>query len=390
MRLKGLFLVVVASSIAVGAASADDALFLSADKVPIAQTIRVADFGAKCDGTADDTVAMRTAADAIPPTGAVLQFPSGVCVTRGTIYLKSHTHGRGNQTTMLAASPWSADYKTGYALMENVHYDTNSIKDEDISIKKMIFDYGVFAPFATPAGGKHAVRFEYVRDAVVESNLFLLRGAEDAVAGLGVDNMLVQGNSAYEFRNCAYDFWTAPTNVRVIGNYAETEKSAQMVNFNPERGNRREAGAVARGLVMSGNTLVVTGAQAVASMIEPLGPGTLVRDITITENRLHNAFLVLRGNVADAKINDNIIADVAGGASAFATYPHWGAAGDKVDFSRNVIINPQTDQPEVGVIRMEAAHSAVADNVVIGSAYKSGKIYRGTFSGKDERNIFRN
>jgi len=137
------------------------------------------------------------------------------------------------------------------------------------------------------------------------------------------------------------------------------------------------------------NTLVVTGAQAVSSMIEPLGPKTSVRDVTITGNRFHNAFLAMRGDVADAKIHDNIFSDIAGPWSVFATYPHWGGAGEAIEFSRNVIVNPQSRPPEVGVIRMESAHSAVTDNVVIGSSYKAGKIYHGPFSVHEEGNIFR-
>jgi polygalacturonase len=72
-------------------------------------TIDVTGFGAKCDGRNDDTVPLRNAAAAVPPSGGILQFPKGVCTTRGTIYLKSHTHVQGDSTTLLAAVPWSAE-----------------------------------------------------------------------------------------------------------------------------------------------------------------------------------------------------------------------------------------------------------------------------------------
>lgn len=286
--------------------------------------IHVADFGTKCDGVSDDTNAIRAAAASVPAWGATLKFPKGVCVTHGTIYLKSHTHVTGDGTTLLASEVWTPDHTHGYAFLENVHYNATTVTDTDISVSKMIFDYGTLGPFATPGGGKHAIRFEFVRHVLIEQNLFFLRGAEDAVAGLGVDNMSVRGNSAYEFRNCAYDFWTEPSNVTVTGNYAETTKSAQMVNFNPERTSGNSEGAVARGFLMSQNTLVVTGMQAVGILIEPLGPGTAVVDVSIHENRIHNSYLVLRGDVRKANITDNIITYVSGGASAFETYPHWG------------------------------------------------------------------
>jgi hypothetical protein len=292
----------------------------------------------------------------------------------------SHTHIVGHGTTLLAALPWNDDQNKRYALIENAHFEGGSIHDTDISVRDMTFDYGKVAELVTPGGGKHALRFEFAHDLVVQGNTFQVRGAEDAVAGLGVDHMLVQGNHAYGFRNCAYDFWYGPSNVRLIDNFAETDTSAQMVNFNPERTTGDSSGMVAQGLVMSGNTLIATGAAAVPIQLEPLGSGTVVRDVQVTGNRLTNAYLVLRGNVRGALVQSNAIVGVTGGPSAIETYPQHGATADSITFSDNEIIDARTIGSELGVIRLEATHSIASGNVIRGNQHQASDIYRGSFA----------
>jgi hypothetical protein len=349
-------------------------------------TVSVTNYGARCDGNTDDTTALRAAAAAVPATGAVLRFPKGTCVIKGTIYLRSHTHVDGNGATLLASMPWVGNHDYGYTLLQNVNYAANTVTDSDISVNGMTFDYGTFAPIHTPKGGKHAVEFDFARDLSVTNNVFQLRGAEDAVAGLGVVNMRVEGNTAYEFRNCAYDFWFGPSNVQVIGNIAQTTKSAQMVNFNPERTDGNSTGMVATGFVMKGNTLVGTGPKAVPIQIEPLGPGTSVRSVSITDNKLRNAYLVLRGNVSGATVSGNTIANVAGGPSAFESYPLYGGTGNSITFTNNVIVDPETKRSEISVIRMEAENSVVTHNSITGSRYQAGPIFHGRFKDTEQAN----
>jgi hypothetical protein len=348
--------------------------------------VSVLNFGAKCNGATDDTTAIRAAAAAVPESGAVLSFPKGKCAIHGTIYVKSHTHVQGDGSTLLAAVPWTHDHAFGYALLENVHHDPGDVRDADISVSGMTFDYGDFGPVVVPGGGKHAVRFDFADDVSVTDNVFYVRGGEDAVAGLGVANMLVRGNSAFEFRNCAYDFWYGPSNVSVIGNSAQTTTSAQMVSFNPERTAAEGGGFVAKGFVLSGNTFVATGSKAVPIQIEPLGPQTSVRGVAVTDNKLRNVFLVLRGDVRDATIRGNTITDVEGGDSVFETYPFHGATPESIKFSNNVIVEPHTRPGEMGVVRMEAKYSEVTGNSIAGSKYHSTAIYHGKFSGVEQTN----
>jgi hypothetical protein len=348
--------------------------------------VSVLKFGAKCNGTTDDTTAIRAAAAAVPESGAALSFPKGKCAIHGTIYVKSHTHVQGDGSTLLAAVPWTPDHAAGYALLENVHHDPGGVRDADISVNGMTFDYGDFGPVAVPGGGKHAVRFDFADDISVTNNVFYVRGAEDAVAGLGVANMLVRGNSAFEFRNCAYDFWYGPSNVRVIGNSAQTTTSVQMMNFNPDRTAGEGAGIVAKGLVLSGNTFEATGSKAIPIQIEPLGPQASVRGVAVSDNKLRNVFLVLRGDVKDATIRGNTISDVEGGDSVFETYPFRGGTPESIKFSDNVIVEPHTRPGEMGVVRMEAKNSEVTGNSITGSKYHSSAIYHGSFGGIEKTN----
>lgn len=329
-------------------------------------TIDVVMFGARCDGVADDSAALRAAANAVTTAGAELRFPRATCMISQTIYLKSHTHVHGYGTTLLATAQWSPDHEHGFAMLENMHYAPEVMIDTDISISGITFDYGQFGQVTVPAGGKHAVRFSFASNILVIGNVFQMRGAEDAVAGIGVIGMRVQGNKAYEFRNCAYDFWFGSSHVQLMNNYGETTQSAQIVNFNPERTAGDSSGMVAEDFVMKGNILAVTGLVAVPIQIEPLGPHTKVKDVSVTGNKLFNVFLVMRGDVSRADIRDNTFDHVAGGESAFESYPWHGATAKEIVFAHNKIIDPQTKKSNVAVLRMEAEGSSVIGNIISG------------------------
>lgn len=344
--------------------------------------------GARCDGKTDDAAALRRAAAAVPEGGAELRFPRGACVTSQTIYLKSHTHVVGHGSVLLAASTIRPERAFGYALMENEHVEGGPVQDRDISVTGMTFDYGAFGPVPIPGGGKHMLRFQQARDISVTNNVFQVRGAEDAVAGLGVTNMLVQNNKAFDYRNCAWDFWSQPRDVRVIGNEARTERSAQVVNFNPETGRKeRTRGLVADGLIVTGNTLTTTGPKATPMQIEPLGPYTSVGNVRIENNTFNNVYLVLRGSTHDVLVKNNSFNEVAGGPSAIETYPAHDGRAARISVIGNRIVNPHTQAGEVGVIRLEAEDFTLTDNTVTGSGYKAAPIAHPRFVGVEHGNM---
>jgi len=343
----------------------------------------VRDFGAVCNGTADDTQALRLAAAAVPETGGRLQFPASViCRTHGTIYLKSHTFVQGNGATLLALQSWiRGKSEVGYAILENANYDAAQPTDTDISVDGLTLDYGDFGPMQKPPrGGAHAIRFMNASNLAVTNSVFQIRGAEDAIAGVGVHNMRVEGNAAFEFRNCAYDFWSGSTDVRVIGNHAETSRSAQMVNFNPEGMHGNQKSLHAENFVLAGNTLTATGDSAVGAQLEPLGAGTTVANVIVSGNVLENVFLVLRRAIKGASIVGNTITGLRGGTEAIVSYPFDGGTPDGIVVAGNTIVNPTTSKG-LGVIRVEATNFAVTGNVILGTGYSAPGIYTGAFQG---------
>ena len=143
---------------------------------------------------------------------------------------------------------------------------------------------------------------------------------------------------------------------------------------------------LARGFLLQGNTLVTTGPKAAPIQLEPLGAHTSVRDVTVTGNTLRNVYLVLRGDVGSATIRGNTFDHVAGGASAFETYPWNGGTASGIVFADNKILDPQTVGGEVAVVRMEAANASVTGNTIAGSGYRAAPIGHGTFPAADRGN----
>lgn len=348
---------------------------------PAGGATEVRSFGATCNGTADDTRALQAAADAVPAGGGRLAFPAGAtCRIHATIRVHSHTHVEGNGATLLALQPWDrGTARYGYALLENVHYDAPAVTDTDISVDGMKFDYGDFGPaHKYPAGGGHALRFQMASNLSVTNSVFQIRGSEDAIAGLDVHNMRVEGNRAYGFVNCAYDFWEGSSDVSVIGNYAETERSAQIVNFNPEGDIGK--GLHAQNFLLAGNTLKGTGPRGIPIQIEPLGAGTSVSNVTVRDNVLENVYLVMRRAITGALVTGNRFSDVRGGSEVIVSYPFDGGTPSHLTITGNTITNPETTKG-LGVIRVEAEDSIVTGNEVTGTGYTSPGIYTGHFRG---------
>lgn len=363
--------------------------------VTSALDIDVQKYGARCDNRVDDTVALQKAADAVPASGATLVFPkNGICRIHSTLFLKSNTKVLGQNSKIFANIPWKGGPQNHYAMMENKtsydmfadHPGTGPERiDANFEIRDLIFDYGDFNSIPVPNGGKHALRFQFARNILVINNTF--HGGEDSVAGVGVTNMRVEGNRAYDFSNCAYDFWYGPKNVQVVDNYAETFSSAQIVNFNPDRTVPNGSHMMAQGFLLTGNNFLVTGPQAVPIQLEPLDFNGTVMEVLVSNNTLNNSFLALRGDTRFAQISDNSITRVIGGAPAMESYPMYDSTPDSILFYNNSVHETQTSPMHLGKIRIEAKHSIIQYNSTDEKGSDVPTVYTGAFPVEKKANI---
>jgi len=320
--------------------------------------INVASYGAACNGVTDDTSALQAASNAVPAEGATLLFPAKkTCLISNTIYLKSNTDVEGLGATILASKTFKGVYSYGNCLFENRHWQATTVTDTGITVNDFIFDYGV----SGANGGAHAVQFCYASKCAVTNCTFQLRRAGDAVAGIGVRNLYVANNSAYDFTNCPYDFWTSVSGVKLFDNYAETSTSGcQMVNWN----SYGKPGDVCADFDMEGNTLVNTGAVAGPVNIVPLTAGGTNENIRIYNNKLTNT--------RNVDVENNTLTNVAGGLSVLsAVRNEITGTPDKITFAWNTIVNPFTGPGNDSVIRMEATNSYVDYNTITGNNYTS-------------------
>jgi hypothetical protein len=334
----------------------------------------VRSFRAKGDGTTDDTTAIQAAANAIPAAGGTLYFPKGTYLVRATTLIKSNTRvaGDGPGSVMLADNAWAG---APYNFLLNVNNTATTLTDHDFVVEDLQFDYGTFLPANAPGGGMHQVSCFFARNVTISRCTFQVRGGENATALVGCYNTLTEGCSAYDFINCAYDHWYGPQHARVIGCYAETATSVQMVNFNPEQTHTSGGGMVADGLVLANNQFVATGANHVPVQVEPLSAGTTVQNVIITGNILTNVSLSMRGDVRSAVVANNTLKASRGGGEVIVTYPNNGATAADFVVSGNTIIDPDTSGASTGVIRMQGVNAIIVGNRISGTGYVAAAVY---------------
>jgi hypothetical protein len=341
-----------------------------------AEAINVKGFGAIGDGVTDDTVAINTAANAIPETGGVLFFPKGTYSISATILLKSLTRmvGDGCASVIAANAGWTAG--TTYQLVMNRNYSVTTITDHDIVIENMAFDYthapamGPGAPAAPgPGGAYHCVHFHMARNIQVRNCRF--QGdptlANDATAMTACDTTLVEGCVAYDFHNCFYDHWWNPQNARVINCFARGPTNA--VFFNPEGGAVLGPGYAARNIVVSGNTFIATTTGLSVCQFEPLSTGNTVSGVVCTGNTFTNVALAFRGATSGAIISDNVFlgmtdSPVLQSVTAFSGTPTG------IVVANNTIVAPLVPSGN-SVIVVNVDDAIISGNSVTGTSYGS-------------------
>lgn len=352
--------------------------------------ISVLEYGADPTGNNDNSLIFQTAVDAFTADGGVLYVPSGSYRFTYGVALPSNVtvRGAGPSSTAIVAT---ADYPgatmgNAYSFFYNENWDAADITDTDICVEGIKFDYS----WRTTGNAMHPLKFRKVRRLTIRDNYFYYGG--NSIAVRGCDVVWVENNFAYEFRNCAWDFWEGPGITTVRGNYAESSETAQMLNFNPEFSPVASSplDVLARYLIVANNTFKATGENSEPCQIEPLGNrDNGVFNVVIADNTFLRTYLVLRGRTERVTITGNVFDDYpAENTNVIRLTTLNGYTPKSVIIANNVINEPGTSAGQFGVIRCQADNAVVTGNVITGTAYTDTPFYSGTYSPNQYGNFF--
>jgi len=342
--------------------------------------VSVLDYGADPTNNDDNYLAFTQASDAVPAGGVLVIPPGNYKISRG-VPLRSgvHVRGAGRQASrIIAESNFANPGDASYSFFYNENWSAADLAsgDTDISVTGITFDYS----WRTTTNAFKPLNFRYVTRLRIEGNYFYYGG--NSIACRGCEQTWVVGNSAFEFRNCAWDFWEGPGTTYVLNNYAETSDTAQMLNFNPEYSPVASSplDVVGKRLVVQGNVFKGTGASAEPCQIEPLGNRQNgITDVVIANNQFIRTYLVHRGYVYRLAITGNTFNDYPDpNTSVIIVYANNGYTPKAVTITGNVIWEPGTNSANLGVIRCQVDNAVITGNVITGTTYTADPIYVGT------------
>jgi hypothetical protein len=329
--------------------------------------------GADPTGNNDSTLAINTALASLPDEGGQLTIAPGVYKFSDRLVMKSNAVMNGSGT-LLAAPPAEWSGTPTYLCIVNENNTASVITDENITISGITLD---MSAHGTSGVNIHGIYMRKAGRVVIEGVTVI--GGSSSVALLGCDDTQEIGNKYLNFTNCGSDHWDGPANARLIGCHLECDVSAQMVNWNPEATVPPSAGLSANGFTMTGNTLVSHEASTTPCQIEPLGTsGTFVRDVTVTGNTFKNVWVLFRGNVDGVVFSGNVMSDFASGSPAVVVQPYVSGTPGSVLITGNTIRDAITIAGNAGVIYADADQAVVANNAILGTAYASLAVYRGS------------
>ena len=339
--------------------------------------VSVLDNGADPTGNDLCDLAFQQTVDQLPQ-GGVFVIPPGRYLLSAGIALPSGVwvRGAGRQASIVVAQANFANSGgPDYSFFYNENWSAADLAsgDADICVSGITFDYS----WRTTNNAFKPLNFRYVTRLRIEENYFYYGG--NSIACRGCEQTWVVGNSAFEFRNCAWDFWEGPGTTYVLNNYAETTETAQMMNFNPEFSPVASSplDVIGKRLVVQGNVFRCTGASSEPSQIEPLGNRQNgITDVVIVGNQFHRSYLVHRGYVDRLVIANNTFNDYPDpNTNVIVVNDANGYTPKAVAIIGNVITDPGTASSSFGVIRCEVDAAVITGNVITGTTYTGEPFY---------------
>ena len=346
--------------------------------------VSVLERGADATGVDDCVLAFQEAVDSLPSTGGVLEVPPGIYRMDAGVVLRSNITvrggGIGNTRLVASSSLVNPGGEVGtYSFFSNENWgtagDPSGPRDSNISVSGITFDYSWRANVDNAFAN---LNFRHVDHLVIEDNYFYYGG--DAIAIRGCDMVWVRGNRAFGFSNACWDFWEGPGTTYILNNYADTNSTRQIINFNPDYARLDPGDYTAKHLIIQGNYSRNTNATATVNLIEPIGSYPRSNwNMLVSGNIFLGNMVIARGNIFNLTITGNLFDDMpADGTNVIRVHPIYGFTPKGISITGNVIRDPGTASGQFGVIWCEADDALVTGNVITGTTYTGEPFNAGT------------
>lgn len=342
-------------------------------------------YGATGNGVTDDTAAIQEAATALAAFGkGILYFPAGTYLVSSGFPLPDSSIAMGQGvgiSRILAVTNFPTTTGPAYSFFYNTNWEAPDLAsgNSDISVEGFTFDYS----WRITGNAFASLKMRYVTNLKIRDCEFYYGG--NAIAIRGCELVWVERCTAFEFRNCAWDFWEGPRTTCLRDLYCETSETAQMMNFNPE-----VSPVATSPLNVTGYRLSVIGCWfknteagvTAPCQLEPLGNrANHIFDVEVIACQFEATYLVCRQSISSLRVLGNSFSnfpDPSLGAIVVSPAPTISSqVPANIVVANNQITDPHTVAGQFGVIWVDAASAVVTGNVITGSAYAAEPFYQG-------------
>jgi polygalacturonase len=320
--------------------------------------VNVADFpDAIGDGEADATAALNRAAQALPENG-VLYLPRGRYRITRPLALKSTTTLTGPEATIFSVADTSSS--ESHPLVSNVGRDDAVIRDHDITVENIAFEYLGYV-----TGGSHAVEFRKVKGARIKGCRF--SGGDNGTALLACFDTSVAGCVAQGTLNCAFDHWEGSSQC-VVRDCVALCTEGYGILFTGA-GTDPQDHQQASDLTATDNIIRFPTEAGIWAC--SLSQHSSVSNVMLYRNRVYGGArktngIGATGAVDNLRVSENVIAGVQGGQALFTRPDDWNRPRD-IHFSDNRLV--WCSAPDTALIQALGDDVEVTHNRAIGGHY---------------------
>lgn len=322
--------------------------------IDLGPEINVKSYGAKGNGTTDDTAAITAALAVISGNGGgTLVFPSGTYLVSTTqMALSSNTRITGIGGAKLVSTSTTVGAFQGTSI--------SNVQIDNLSFSWPILDQSPI----------------HILDFTTATNVRILNnnsdGAGNFTAMRGTTKTLEQGNYVTGVSNACYDHWQGFTDAQVINNYCSTAVLLAHGNFGIAFTGINTDGTAANssGGVAIGNVIYINSWNGQGIVVNGHASGGTDDDIIISNNKITvtnstgNWGILVTDHANNIEIHDNIFI----GSNTSSTYSAIGA------FSTATNVRIHDNQ----AINWNVATNSIFDNTTVGGSLVNNVAYGST------------